>query len=453
VLTLGTAGYLSIFPNNNPFQQVNPTLQIQGNIQPTGSPTVQPANSSPTATATYTPIAPDVALQMDTIQQQVVQIRGLQAQEPVTRVLITPAQLAQRVLSDFTQQNNQKDVQDNSYELIALGLISPDFDLYHYLENLQTEEIAGFYDDKIKEMFVVSSSGFGGNEKWTYSHEYTHALQDQNYNIEHGLNYNDLVCKTESERCAAIQALMEGDASLTALDWVKKYASLKDITQIQKYADSLKLPVYDQAPDFLKQDFNFPYEQGQDFVQFLYNKGGWDAVNQAFKNPPVSTAQILHPELYPDQKPITITLPNLSTAFGAGWRELELNSLGEWYTYLMLAHGIDPKTRLDDTAAKAAVQGWAGDTYVAYYNDQLKATTIVLVSIWGSTQQAQQFASAFQSYSNNRFGTPTINETNTTSWSTEGIYAEFNLTGNRTTWIYAPDAFTAQAIWKALQKP
>jgi hypothetical protein len=465
VLSLGAAGYMLLYPTTRSNHQatagpqtavaVNPTPDRATPTLPqsTSSATLPASTSSPSATVTYAPVSADIARQMDQIQQQVSQITGLQASQPVTRVLITPAQLAQRVTSDFAKQNDPKEILTNETELIAWGLIKPGFDFNNYMEILQKEEIAGFYDDKSKEMFVVSGAGFGGNEKWTYAHEYTHALQDQNFDIEHGLNYNDQTCKKASERCAAVQALLEGDAVLSQYDWLATYASNQDKKDILSYANSLSLPVYDQAPDFLKQDFNFPYQQGLDFVQSLFKKGGWAAIDQAFKNPPVSTSQILHPELYPDQKPISVTLPDISSALGPGWSLLEQNSLGEWYTYLILGHGIDPKTRLDDNTAKAAAQGWAGDTYLTYYNDRTKNTVIVLRTAWDSTSDAQQFAAAFQTYSNDRFGTPTSNTANASSWSSDGVYSEFHLSGGQTTWIYTPDASSAQAIWETLQVP
>ncbi len=473
VLGLGTAGYLLLFPSNRLPQQATAvnTVQVQANPAPTSavatlepstpSPSSTPSGAAPTlptpgasltATATYAPIPPDVAKEMDQIQQQVSQITGLKASQPLTRVLITPAQLAQRVESDFASQYTPNDILMTQVELVAWGLIQPSFDFNNYLERLQIEEIAGFYDNKTKEMFVVSGEGFTGNEKFTYAHEYTHALQDQNFDIEHGLNYNDAACKTESLRCAAVQALLEGDAVLSQYDWLATYATPQDKTDIQNFANNLSLPLYDNAPDFLKQDFNFPYSQGFDFVQYLYAKGGWNAIDQAFKNPPVSTTQILHPELYPNQKPISMTLPSLTSVLGSGWSELEHNSLGEWYTYLILAHGIDPNNRLDDATAKAAAQGWAGDIYATYYNSKTKATVFVLQTDWNTTTDAQQFASAFQTYSNDRFGSPVVNTANTRAWSANSVYSEFNISGTTTTWIYAPDAASAQAVLKAVQK-
>ena len=45
----------------------------------------------------------------------------------------------------------------------------------------------------------------------------------------------------------------------------------------------------------------FPYLRGMVFCVKLTNEGGWKAIDEAYKNPPVSTEQILHPEKYLEQ--------------------------------------------------------------------------------------------------------------------------------------------------------
>ena len=147
------------------------------------------------------------------------------------------------------------------------------------------------------------------------------SLQDQNYDIKNGLNYNDDACEVDTERCAAIQALLEGDATFSQTFWYQNYATNQDKQQISDFYNSLKSPVYDSAPAFLKEDFVFPYNQGATFVQDIYSQGGWPAVDAVYQDPPVSTEQILHPNLYPSDKPIPVTLPDLTTALGEGWRE------------------------------------------------------------------------------------------------------------------------------------
>ena len=58
----------------------------------------------------------------------------------------------------------------------------------------------------------------------------------------------------------------------------------------------------------------FPYQQGLEFVMTLLDKGGYAAVDAAFKNPPVSTEQILHPDQYPNDVPAQVGIPYLTQA-------------------------------------------------------------------------------------------------------------------------------------------
>ena len=54
---------------------------------------------------------------------------------------------------------------------------------------------------------------------------------------------------------------------------------------------------------------------------------------------------------------------------GQGWREVSRNQMGEWYTYLVLARGVDANARLNDTTAQSAAAGWGGDEYLVLHND------------------------------------------------------------------------------------
>ena len=396
-------------------------------------------------------IPPVIASQMDEIQQQVSQLRGLQANQPVNRNLMTPDQLRQRVSSDFLKDYSPEQARDDAIELYTFGLLDPKFDLLSFYKNLLTEQVAGFYDNKTKEMYVIQADNFTGMERFNFSHEYDHFLQDQNFDIQNGLDFNDTTCKKESEYCAAIQALLEGDATVLSLQWLRTYATSQDKKDIQKAADEIKLPIYDSAPDFIKQDFTFPYQAGLVFVQQLYSQGGWETVNQAYHNPPVSTEQILHPVRYPNDTPVSVSLPDFSSILGADYREVVRNTLGEWYTFLVLAYGLDPEARIDPDKSRRAAEGWGGDSYVVYFNDVNQTSIMILVSRWDDTSEANQFSSSFREYATKRFGNPTNDHNDTVSWSDPGGYTEYHINGEQTTWIYSPTKEIAQAIWGEIQ--
>ncbi len=86
------------------------------------------------------------------------------------------------------------------------------------------------------------------------------------------------------------------------------------------------------APPIISESMIFPYFKGMVFCAKLANTGGWAAIDEVYKNPPLSTEQILHPEKYrpkPDL-PMTIDLGTLKP--GEGWKEVGRNVLGEMQT-------------------------------------------------------------------------------------------------------------------------
>jgi hypothetical protein len=395
-------------------------------------------------------IDPGTIVEMELIQRQVIQDRGLEASGVFTRVLFTKDQLRQRVLDDFLEDYSVEEAGEDAIVLEAFGLLNAEFDMYNFYRDLLSEQIAGFYDNETKEMVVVQDTKFGGSERLTYAHEYTHALQDQNFDIRNGLNYNDDACENDSERCAAIQALLEGDASLSEFNWFGNHATTQDRTDIFSFFDDYESPVLDTAPKFIAKDFLFPYENGLEFVQYLYDQGGWSAIDQAYADLPVSTEQIMHPERYPDDKPIPVSLPDLSAILDEGWTELDQGEMGEWYTYLILADGLDKDALINEVEASAAAEGWGGDSYIVYYNPDDDATVMVFRTLWESSNQASEFANTFKAYATDRFGKPEKDTQDFTSWNTFSEVHTMHLDGITTTWILTPTPDLASAIWDAI---
>lgn len=396
-------------------------------------------------------LAPHVVEQMITLQQQVEKLRGLPTNGDFTRELLTPAQLKQRVIDDLLADYTPQEAQNDARALSTFGLLQEDYDLMGLYTDLYSEQVAGFFDTETDEMVIVRGQGFEGPERITYVHEYVHALQDRTYDLQEGLEYTQEVCEVESERCAAVQALIEGDATFVELQWVQEQATRTDIQELQQFYRSLETPVYDSAPLFLKQDFLFPYMQGLEFVQYLFERGGWVEVNQAFQNPPVSTEQILHPERYPSDKPVEVTLPDIDEVLGEGWQQVDQGVMGEWYTFLILAHGLDPQARLEESYAQSAAQGWGGDAYAVYYQPDNGALVMILYALWESPQEAQEFSSAFQDYANVRFGASNQHP-EVALWQKDGNVTLFSIENERTIWILAPDRLIAESVYTQVER-
>jgi len=420
--------------------------QTDSGIDPTVD-SSKPENNSP-VTPTGKTIEPDIARQMDEIQLQVILERGLKPTENIDRKLYSPDQLSEKITQDFLEDYPAEDARNDALILASFGLLNPDFDLHTFYTDLYSEQVAGFFDTESKEMVVVQGESFGGVERFVYAHEYTHALQDQNFDIENELNYSDEACEADSERCAAILALIEGDATLTQLQWFLNNASPEDQAELMEMiSNETDSPIFDSAPDFIALGVTFPYEYGYLFVDHLHGKGGWGSVNRAFQHPPLSTEQILHPDRYPDDKPIQVILPELNSALSnAWWEELDRGVMGEWYTYLILAKGLNESARLDDHQAKLAAEGWGGDAYVVYYNADATETLMILQSTWDTPADADEFADSFRDYANGRFG-----KSSNDTWQGSDGFHTFYHRASTTTWILAPDVETAAAVWQTVQ--
>jgi hypothetical protein len=390
--------------------------------------------------------------QMDQIQEEVMSYRGLKLTQPLSRSLLTTDELKDHVINDFFADYTDEDAKDDSEELSAFGLLPADFNLHDFYVKLYSEQIAGYYDNKTKKMYVVSDEGFNGTERMTYAHEFTHVLQDQTYDLENGLKDNEEYCKNETEYCAAITALIEGDATLSEQYWFYKYSTDLDQKQVQEFQNSYTSPVYDSAPAYMKEDFLFPYQYGLEFVNELYKQNKWQAIDDAFKNPPVSTEQIMHPEKYPDETPVVVKLPDLTSKLGSGWREVDNNVMGEWYTYLMLAKGRDPKFQLDDQTAKDAAAGWGGDRYAYFRNDSTNQFVMVWVSQWDTQTDSDEYWQASRTYGNDRWGTAQKDSKNVISWNsdTDGIIT-MEKSGDSVLWVMSPSTDVQAEVLDSVQ--
>jgi len=419
----------------------------------TALPTPTQTAASPTPTPEVTdesacpPLDADLLFQMEEIESQVTQLRGILPSESVSRSLLTPDQLRETVIHDFLGDYTQEDALQDVRLLSLLGLIEPGIDLWQLYADLFTEQVAGFYDTETDEMIVICGSGFGGVERLTYAHEYTHALQDQAYDIRDGLQYNNDACEADSERCFAIQALIEGDATLLQEQWLRTFAGDEDRSDLLEFFADFDMPVFDSAPAYIQSELTFPYFWGLNFIRTLYLDGGWAAVDTAYQNPPLSSEQILHPERYPKDPPVDLVSPNVSDVLSSGWEKTVHDVLGEWATRMVL----DEYLPIDE--ASLAAEGWGGDLLLFFYQEEDDVDALVLITQWDTMRDAHEFSAAFLDYGLARYGDPERPSSTSARWIAEDGITYFERVSNQTIWIVSPDEQTLEALQKAVPLP
>jgi hypothetical protein len=283
---------------------------------------------------------------------------------------------------------------------------------------LYSEEVAGFYDPKRKQMYLIKEvetpgekpgliarllgigTGFNKDEqKTTLSHEMSHALADQNFDL---LKMQD-VAEKDDDRSLALQALIEGEATLvmmldmeratggTGRDLLDASPALIDfsLSLASAFIPFASSNAFLQAPPILRESMLFPYFKGMVFLLHMTNDSGWGRVNEAFRKPPLSTEQVLHPEKYLREvdEPTEIVLPPLGDVLGSGWKEVGQNVLGELQISILL--------RMQQGVRAAA--GWDGDRYAVFSGPGNKLG-MVWYSTWDSDAEAREFASAYSRY-------------------------------------------------------
>jgi hypothetical protein len=353
-----------------------------------------PATTSPTPGGSVAPSAPaspaDLSATYARIESDVRAIRGLQPKKEVDPVVLDDAGIKKITADGFKKDNPQALVDANERLLKGLGLLPADANLGELYVKLLGEQVAGLYSPDDKQLYVVSRSGkLGPTEKTTFAHEYTHALQDQNFDLG-SLKLDEV---GEGDKGIAGLSLVEGDATLVMSLWQIQHLSQADLLQL--LGESLNPEVtasLDAMPKVLQESLLFPYTAGLSFVQALQASRGWDAVNAAFRDPPASTEQVLHPEKYASHEaPVDVTLPaDLPAKLGPGWTKGLEDTLGEFQLKVWLDQGPNGS---GGPSADTAAAGWGGDR-VMLLDGPNGARAIALKTAWDSAADASEFAAA-----------------------------------------------------------
>ena len=324
------------------------------------------------------------------IERQVEANRQLRPTTTVTPVLLDSSGVRDWLTRANAEQTNHQALADESRLFIHLGLLPAGSSLEQMALDLEAGQVTGFYDPVSKGLYLLSESGgVGPTQKLTFSHEYTHALQDQSF----GLDKLAIDTPDQGDRDLARTALAEGDATLEMTLWMQKNLSMVDMLAIA--GDSLSGPQADQlakAPAILRQTLMFPYDAGEVFVQGIYDKGGWAAVDGVYAHPPASTSQVLHPDLYTaGVEPVALTVPTVPASLESGWKLTMQDTLGELQLRIWL-EGESPDSAATAAAAAGTV-GWGGDR-VGLYEGPNGAWAVVIHTAWRSNAGATAFSDA-----------------------------------------------------------
>ena len=328
------------------------------------------------------------------IEKAVVALRELPFLKPVVYRQIPRSELPTILRQKLSQQVPDREFESEGVALIALGLLPKGTDLKKTYLDLLGEQIGAFYDQHSQELYTFSGQSLANSQnRVILAHELTHALEDQHFHLAN----LPLEAKGNDDRALAASALVEGDATLVMNRYLLGNLSasvLKDSLAGALTTDVRQLAA---APRFLRETLVFPYLRGQEFCQALYAQGGWSALAAAFRRPPSSSSQILHPERFlavPRQEPLPIEFGDVNAQ---RQKPIADNVAGEFGLRQLLSGWLQ-----DDAKAAELAAGWAGDRYLVY--GDTAASSYLWRSVWSSEEAAKQFTAAVRIGWHKRYG-------------------------------------------------
>jgi hypothetical protein len=165
----------------------------------------------------------DIAAQIDEVISEVPPIRELEPERDVPYEFITRDKFKDDLRELLAQETDPAQFAAEELLLKRLGLLPLELDLQAALDELYGSGVAAFYRPDTGRFYVIERDApFGPIDRVTVAHEYTHALQDQHYDLE-GTRITD---PAEGDAALAQLAVIEGDATVVMFDWASAHLGM-----------------------------------------------------------------------------------------------------------------------------------------------------------------------------------------------------------------------------------
>ena len=306
---------------------------------------------------------------------QLEQLRGLDFRHPVDAQFLTGPQIEKRIGQLINEQPTPADASQAGAKLLStLGAIKPGDDPAKIEKQALKGQVAGLYVPETGELLVRSGKSINVTDTITVVHELDHALTDQALG---GIREKFGKGPGAAERQGAYSALVEGDATITMEAYLLRHGSVNDqLDMLSELGPANKAQAdLETYPYYFQRQLLFPYLDGLRFDCALYAKGGWKAVDAAYRKPPRTTAEVMFPGRY-GEKP---KRPPQAVSPGPDWKRSLKSVIGaadlEW---LFAAPGDDTSKSLADPRGAAAA--WDGGEVTLWSRGRQTAVAIALRS-------------------------------------------------------------------------
>jgi len=351
-----------------------------------------PATSVPSADASQVAATPnpDFLKAADEVLEQMSVILHLPIRQPLKKSLRSKQEIRTYLIQADKEDKNDEQRYADAKSLEAFGLIPRNFPLDSFMLDVLTEQVAGLYDPKAKEFYIADWIP-SDEQRDVMSHELTHALEDQSFDVDPWIK----AARPNDDAELARDSVSEGTALAAMLDYSLRdqHLSVREIGDVTTLIRPGAVEEMDKdsnlakAPIVIRDGLLFPYLAGTSFSQqFLKAHTGWQDLHLLFERPPVSTQQIMHPDFYlKNVGPAKVTLPKLKGIVPADWKPLEENVMGEFGLEEILKQFLDP------ARAAQLAPSWDGDRYALFEDAKTKDSRLVFLLALETADDAARF--------------------------------------------------------------
>jgi hypothetical protein len=319
---------------------------LRGGSEPTAETAEEPERTYPTAWDDR--VAP--------IAEWVADERDLDFEHPVEVVFQPEDEYLEDAAGDPTaaDEDEQQELDDLVALLRALGLVEGEVDLASAFSDLSSEGTLAYYDPE-REMVFVRGDELTPAVRVTVAHELTHVLQDQHFDLER-------LADPDFEGYEGLRAMAEGDAERIEQVYVDEVLTTAEQEEYDAETEASidgSEAALEGVPPVLSIIFGAPYALGEGFLTYRERVDGgqpWDAV---LEDPPTGE-ELLDPAAWETDRAEVVEV-EIEAPEGA--EVLDEDTFDPLTWYVLLASRGDP------AAALHAVDGWAGDAYVSYRED------------------------------------------------------------------------------------
>ncbi len=290
----------------------------------------------------------EVAELVDELSAYVEDQRDLAFQEDVDVEVLAPEAYRERVVESVEAdlEESTEDLEHYAGLMQALGLWPPEADPVEVARTFAAAASIGFYDPETGELVVLGGADTP-NLRVTLVHELTHALDDQHFDLDRGEELDERA----DEAGFAFSALVEGNASRVDSTYEDTLSDDERASIIDEQREALEGVDLGAIPPILLAQQQIVYTDGEAFVDAIFDDGGNEAVDDALRDPPTTSEQVLEPDRWPEREPVVaVEVPE------AEGEALEDGVIGQALLGLLVdaggASGDDPE--------------WAGDNAVLW---------------------------------------------------------------------------------------